>query len=316
MFEWLKVKFKSIFSLARLKRLISAYIVSYLGVFLSLSFLAILFWSTISSPTAVSGVIKRSGLESNLINEMAIRTNREIINGGVVSEEEINSAINEAFTPAIKADINNQFSVYFHEWISSGSGAFRVSYLAFKQEEAINDYNPEIDTGFLQDGHFVVEYDPDHSSIKLFLQRLYRYFWWATLISPLLFVLLGLSLWYFHPSRNDLLFWIKRMFYYSLISLPISYVASYVYWSFLASRMSTYPKAGLAGAISVVPIKNEVIERMGIVMIIEVFVYLVCFFLIKRYLNKQGFVKEKEKHQNDLWEYTVRVTKYYLKKIF
>ncbi|MCA9346045.1 hypothetical protein KC960_00985 [Candidatus Saccharibacteria bacterium] len=316
MLAWFKAKFKSIFSFARLKRLISAYIVSYLGVFLSLSFLAILFWSTVSSPGAVSGVIKRSGLEKNLINNMAIRTNNIKISEGVLSEGDINQAVDETFTPSIKADINSQFSVDFHEWISSGSSAFRFSYLATKQEEKIKSINPKIDTAFLKDGHFVVEYDPAHSSIKLFLQRLYRYFWWATLVAPLLFVLLAMSLWYFHPSRNDLLFWIKRMFYYSIISLPISFTTSYIFWSFLANRISIYPKAGLAGALSVVPIKNEVIERMGIVMIIEVFVYLVCFFLIKRYLNKQGFVKEKEKHQNDLWEYTVRVTKYYLKKMF
>ena len=308
-------RIKRFFTVARFKRFASAYIISYLGTFLSLSFLAIVFWTSVSTPSAVSGIIRHSGVQDNLIFELAKRGNAKEIKNGLIDEQTLKNNIDTVFDTNIKASINNDFSRDFHEWISKGAGPFEFQYDLSAQTDKLRQLNDKINTRFLSGGYLIIKYDSGEASLKLRPQRTYRYFWWATLLGPVLFVLLGVALWFFYKSKLDLLFKIKRMLYYSCIATVVSVPFNNVYWQFLAGRMSTYPKAGLAGALSVKPITSEVLRRMNLVEVLSFCVYVCLFFVIKKYLKSRGFVKVEEKHKNDLWEYTVKVTKFYLRKL-
>ncbi len=311
----MRAYFKSLFSVAGLKRVFSAYVISYLGVFLSLSFLAIMFWGSVSSPQAVSGVIKESGVEKNLIFELAKKSNASAIENGKLDEQTLRLVIDEVFPEQLKSSINNEFSNAFHAWVSGSGGTFYFSYDLSSQKQQILEENDNINTQFLKDGNLVIDYNADQSSIKLRPQRAYTYFWWATLLAPILFIILALSLWFTYKSKQDLLFKIKRMLFYSSISVLLSLPITYAYWTFLANRLASYPKAGLAGALSIKPITSEIIGRMALVTILSFVIYCSSFLIIKKYLSSKGFVKVEEKHKNDVLDMAVKSTKYYLKKL-
>ena len=90
----MRAYFKSLFSIAGLKRIASAYIISYLGTFLSLSFLAIVFWTSVSSPSGVNSVIKHSGVQDNLIYQLAEKTNKKQIDNGFIDPQTLKETIN------------------------------------------------------------------------------------------------------------------------------------------------------------------------------------------------------------------------------
>lgn len=305
---------KSLFSIAGLKRIFSAYVISYLGVFLSLSFLAILFWGSVSSPIAINGVIEESGVEENLMFELARRSNSSSLANGDISESELKSAVDSVFDDQLMNSVTLDFSSKLHEWVKT-SGSFLFSYDLTVQEQKLVEINSKINTDFLNEGRLEVTYNADESSIKFRPHRMYDYFWWVTLLSPLLFIVLALSLWFTYKSKLDLLFKIKRMLFYSSISVLLSLPITYTYWAFLANRLSTYPKAGAVGAISIRPITSEIISRMALITILSFTVYISSFFVIKRYLKNKGFTKVEEKHKNDMLDLAVRSTKYYLKKL-
>lgn len=306
---------RSLFSVAGFKRIFSAYVISYLGVFLSLSFLAILFWGSVSSPNAISGVIGESGVEENIMFELARKSNSSEIKSGTLDEQQLRTEINLVFDDQIMSAVTSEFSVALHEWIKSGGGPFSFSYDLSGQEQELNLLSDQINTEFLNNGNLEVSYSAEESSIKFRPHRMYDYFWWATLLSPILFILLALSLWFTYKSKQDLLFKIKRMLFYSSISVILSLPVTYAYWTFLANRLSTYPKASAVGAISIKPITSEIIGRMAMVTIISFIVYFGGFLLIKKYLNANGFIRVEEKHKNDMWDMAVKSTKYYIKKL-
>lgn len=307
---------RNFFTITRLKRLFSAYIISYLGTFLSLSFLAIIFWSSVSSPDAIKGLIGHSGIEKNLILQLAEKVNSTSLNNGSISRNELKSVIDLVFTVDLKKSINQQFSNDFHSWVSVGRGPFFFKYDLIDQEKQIKTLNSKINTNFLQGGSLVIFYDSGESSIKLRPQRTYDYFWWVTLIGPILFVLLAIALVIFYRKRiEDLLFKIKRMLYYSCIAILITIFLNNIYWNYLANRMSTYPKAGLVGALSVKPITAEILLRTSAVASLSFVVYLLGFLVIKKFLKNRNFEASEEKHKNDVWEFVVKITKYYLKKL-
>lgn len=308
-------RLKSFFSVARFKRLASAYIISYLGTFLSLSFLAILFWSSVSSPSSISGVISRSGVEENLIFDIAKKSNVESIASGELDEAGLKTVIDNVFNMDKKRQINNEFSRTFYDWLNDNETDLEFSYDLSGEEQAIKFANPEISTDFLKDGNLVIKYTPDESSIKYHPWRTYKYFWWATLLSPILFVILAVILWFTYASKLDLLFKIKRMLYYSSIATLVSLPINILLWAFLASRLSSYPKAEAVSAFSVKPITNEILLRMSLVASLSFLVYVGCFVAIKKYLKYRKFEVVEEKHKNDVWEMTVKMTKYYLKKL-
>jgi len=305
---------KSLFSIAGLKRIFSAYVISYLGVFLSLSFLAIMFWGSVSSPTAISGVIRESGVEENLMFELAKRSNSKAIVNGYLDEQELRANIDLVFDDQLMSSINNEFSKSFHEWIKTG-GSFDFSYDLSAQEQSLKTINSEISTKFLNEGRLVVAYNAEESSIKFKPQRMYDYFWWATLLSPILFIVLAFALWFTYKSKHDLLFKIKRMLFYSSISVLISLPITYVYWTFLTNRLASYPKAGAVGALSIKPITSEIIGRLAFITIFSFIIYGGAFLIIKKYLSNKGFTKVEEKHKNDVLDMAVRSMKYYLKKL-
>jgi hypothetical protein len=312
----IKARIKSFFTVARFKRFASAYILSYLGTFLSLSFLAIMFWSSVSSPTAIYGLIKHSGVEENLVYQLAEKTNTKEINSNLITEEELNTSIDIVFNERIKNSINTEFSKVFHNWVAHDYGPFYFSYDLALQEDELKAINSNINTKFLDSGKLVIEYDSGESSIKLIPQRAYTYFWWATILGPIFFVLLAIALVIFYRSKiEDLLYRIKRMLYYSSIAVLFSVPLNNIYWNFLANRMSTYPKAGLAGALSVKPITSEILWRMNMIAALSFVVYLTGFLLIKKFLKIRKFEKVEEKHKNDVWEFVVKITKYYLRKL-
>lgn len=306
---------KSLFSVAGLKRIATAYIISYLGTFLSLSFLAIVFWTSVSSPAGVSSVLKHSGVQENLIYQLAEKSNLESINNSFLDSSSLKQAIDTAIDEQTKASISAEFSKSFHEWVAQSSGPFYFSYDLSTQAQKIRQLDNRINTNFLENGKLVVEYDSGESSIKLRPQRSYTYFWWATILGPIFFVILGVCLHFFYKSKLELLFKIKRMMYYSSIAILISIPFNNLYWHFLADRMSTYPKAGLAGALSVKPITSEVLLRMNMVAVLSFVVYLTIFLVIKKYLKAKNFTIVEERHKNDLWEFTVKTTKFYIKKL-
>jgi len=305
---------KSLFSVVGLKRLFSAYVISYLGVFLSLSFLAIMFWGSVSSPTAINGVIRESGVEKNLIFDLAKKSNANALSNGDLDEQTLKLAIDEVFSEQIKSSINVEFSTAFHNWIS-GSGPFYFSYDLTLQKQQLQNLNENINTQFLKDGRLIVDYNPENSSFKYRPQRTYDYFWWATRIGPILFVVLAVILWFTYKSKLDLLFKIKRMLFYSSISVLLSLPVTYAYWTFIANRMSTYPKAGPVAALSIKQITSEIIGRMALVAILSFVVYAGAFLAIKRYLKVKGFSRVEEKHKNDVLDMMIRTTKFYLKKL-
>jgi len=112
-----------------------------------------------------------------------------------------------------------------------------------------------------------------------------------------------------------LLFKIKRMLFYSSISVLLSLPVTYAYWTFIANRMSTYPKAGPVAALSIKQITSEIIGRMALVAILSFVVYAGAFLAIKRYLKVKGFSRVEEKHKNDVLDMMIRTTKFYLKKL-
>ena len=144
---------------------------------------------------------------------------------------------------------------------------------------------------------------------------MYDYFLWATLLSQLLFIVLAFALWFTYRSKLDLLFKIKRMLFYSSISVLLALPFTYLYWTFLANRLSTYPKAGAVGALSIKPITSEIIGRMALVTMLSFVIYASGFLIIKKYLHSKGFTKVEEKHKNEMMHMDVRTTKYYLAKI-
>ena len=312
----IKARVKSFFTVARFKRFASAYILSYLGTFLSLSFLAIMFWSSVSSPSAVYGLIKHSGVEENLVYQLAEKTNAKAIDSKIITKDDLKTAIDTVFNERIKSSINTEFSKVFHNWVAHDYGPFYFSYDLSAQEDELKALNSNFNTKFLDSGKLVIEYNSGQSSIKLIPQRAYTYFWWATILGPVFFVLLAVALVIFYRSKiEDLLYRIKRMLYYSCIAVLFSVPLNNIYWNFLANRMSTYPKAGLAGALSVKPLTSEILWRMNLIAVLSFVVYLIGFLLIKRFLKIRKFEKVEEKHKNDLWEFVVKITKYYLKKL-
>ena len=305
---------KSLFSIAGLKRIFSAYVISYLGVFLSLSFLAIMFWGSVSTPSAINGVIRESGVEENLMFELARRSNYKTLASGDLNEQELRTVVDSVFDKQLMSSVTAEFSRSLHEWIKT-SGSFNFSYDLSAQEQNLKQLNGDINTNFLSEGQLKVSYNAEESSIKFKPHRMYDYFWWATLLSPILFVILALALWFTYKSKLGLLFKIKRMLFYSSISVLLSLPITYLYWTFLANRLATYPKAGAVGALAIKPITSEIISRMALVTALSFIIYGGTFLIIKKYLKARGFTKVEEKHKNDVLDLAVRSTKYYLKKL-
>ena len=212
------------------------------------------------------------------------------------------------------SSVTAEFSRSLHEWIKT-SGSFNFSYDLSAQEQNLKQLNGDINTNFLSEGQLKVSYNAEESSIKFKPHRMYDYFWWATLLSPILFVILALALWFTYKSKLGLLFKIKRMLFYSSISVLLSLPITYLYWTFLANRLATYPKAGAVGALAIKPITSEIISRMALVTALSFIIYGGTFLIIKKYLKARGFTKVEEKHKNDVLDLAVRSTKYYLKKL-